>query len=59
MLRLIFYGFLFYFLYKIFGNLSGKLFSSEKPEVKGEKNKKDDIDLSKFDVEDADFEDIK
>lgn len=57
--RLILYGFLFYAIYKFLGNISSKLFTdTHKTEVKGQEAQKGKIDLSQYDVEDADFEDI-
>lgn len=56
LLRLILYGLLFYFAYKIVS----KLFSSEnkKIEVKGTKKGHPPLDLRNEDVEDADFEEM-
>lgn len=56
LLRLLFYGLLFYFAYKIIT----RLFSGEekKTQVKGSKKGRPPLDLSNEDVEDADFEDL-
>lgn len=56
LLRLLLYGLLFYFAYKVISNL----FSGEKKktQIRGNKKGRPPLDLSNEDVEDADFEDL-
>ena len=56
--RLLFWGILFYFLYKIFSGVM-RLFTGESNQVKGKKKGNPPIDLSKHDVDDADYEDVE
>jgi len=56
--RLLFLGILFYFLYKIFNGVM-RLFASDSDQVKGKKKGNPPIDLSKYDVDDADYEDVE
>jgi len=58
LVRLLIYGFLFYMVYKFFGNVFRNLFPDDKAEPKRAADQKGKIDLSHYDVEDADFEDI-
>lgn len=56
LLRLLFYGLLFYFAYKIISNLFGD--REKKTQIRGSKKSRPPLDLSNEDVEDADFEDL-
>ncbi len=56
MLRLILYGLLFYLLYKLIHYLFGG--SEKNPQVRGRSKGRPPLDLSKEDVEDADYEDL-
>ena len=51
-------GILFYFLYKIFNSVM-RLFTSDSNQIKGKKKGNPPIDLSKHDVDDADYEDVE
>jgi hypothetical protein len=56
LLRLLFYGLLFYFAYKIIRNIFSGV--EKKAQVKGNRKGRPPLDLKDEDVEDADFEDL-
>ncbi len=56
-LRLIFWGFVFYYGYRLLARVLGTLTGSNKP-VENIQKKKPPLDLRDDDVEDVDFEDI-
>ena len=58
MFRLILFGFLFYFAYKLLSGVFRLFSTNDKQEVKGE-SKKPPLDLGNADVEDADFKDVE
>jgi hypothetical protein len=56
LLRLIFYGFLFYFVYKFVKNfIQGK---GQKTKVKGKRKGNPPLNLRDEDIEDADYEEL-
>ncbi|MFQ5768897.1 MAG: hypothetical protein ACE5HX_00065 [bacterium] len=57
LIRLLLYGLLFYFAYKIVNSFLRGF--DKKAEVKGSRKGNPPIDLKNQDVEDADFEEIK
>ncbi|MCZ6818055.1 MAG: hypothetical protein O7G31_01005 [Calditrichaeota bacterium] len=57
MIRLVFYGLVFYFAYKLVSHVL-RLFGGEKPRVEGKPKSKSSLDLNQNDIEDADYEDI-
>jgi len=57
LLRLIIYGLLFYFCFKLLSSFLG-LSGKESPKVSGESKGKGPLDLDENDVEDADFEEM-
>ena len=59
MLRLIFWGILFYIGYKLLGRVVNNIGGKSKQSVKSSGKENKPLDLKKFDVEDADFEDVK
>jgi len=57
LLRLIVYGLLFYFCFKLVSSFLG-LNTNESPKVDGKPKGKGPLDLDENDIEDADFEEI-
>jgi len=59
MFRLLLLGIFFYLLFKVLGALVKQILTEPQPKVRGEKKGNPPLNLDDYDVEDADFEEIK
>ncbi len=59
MLRLLLLGLFLYLVFKVLGAVVKQILTNPQPKVRGEKKGNPPLNLDDYDVEDADFEEIK